>query len=396
LNLREQLPYLGEKQADGTLSIAGIQIERPDYKAFLEGSKYKSEANCIAVLLGIADVNFIAKIAKDKLLTTYANEIHIKSGVDKKSLDKKPPHLKEEIIQLSKKAFSLELIGNFKYKVLPEDKNGIDYFYLHHILKELFEDMYKGTKKGDLVKIPGPDYQFELDSDFNCLFSEYGICYDREQFLKWAENNGYKIPDELRPYLQENISDVETKGKSSFPDPFFTQSCTWEEVTITLTSLEQVRIKMPSGEKPFTYAEIGMSDGRNKENKKRIWRLLILFAQKSGIIEKSEITDLQKQFDGVGKQTGYAAFMNATKELNNHFKRLFNINESIYIGTYKKMFRNDSCLKKYRPDIFIPIPPIDGKKDTERKEQIKRQLQKKGYATKIKFKSTINNNPHTY
>ena len=208
MNLRERLPYLGEIQADGTISFAGIQIERPDYKAFLEGSKYKSEANCIAVLLGIADVNFMAKIAKEKLLTSYANEIHKKSSVDKKSLDKKPPHVRKKIIRLSKEVFSLELIGNFKYKVLPEDKNGLDYFYLHHIFKELFEDMYKGTKKGDLVKIPGPDYQFELDRDFNCLFSEYSIYYDREQFLKWAENNGYKIPDEIQSSLQNKALSI--------------------------------------------------------------------------------------------------------------------------------------------------------------------------------------------
>ena len=104
----------------------------------------------------------------------------------------------------------------------------------------------------------------------------------------------------------------------------------WEDIKITLISdsrddsyRDAVRIKTPDWEERYTYAELGLSDKRKGDEPTNLWILLKTFAINNGFISRSN--------------TDYDPHLPETaKRLNAHLKKLFGIDESIYVAHYKK------------------------------------------------------------
>ena len=170
----------------------------------------------------------------------------------------------------------------------------------------------------------------------------------------------------------------------------------WKDITITLTSKNTVTIKTPQGEESYNCALLGMAYKQDAEKKKRVWTLLMLFATNKGIIGSDIIKENKAIFGNPAKHTVdelYVKFMSATKELNRHLKDKFGIDDSIYIGRYNKMWKDESALQIYYPKLFVPIEPVNGEKDLERQQTIWGLLVKKGYATKLTFASKLDYSP---
>lgn len=97
----------------------------------------------------------------------------------------------------------------------------------------------------------------------------------------------------------------------------------WEDVTMTLLADDMIKIKTPQGEAKFTYHQIGLQDNRKGDQAGMLWGLLKLFAKNNGFISS--------------KNTSYDPKLPDTaKRLNNHLKKIFRIQKSIYAGHYKK------------------------------------------------------------
>ena len=111
----------------------------------------------------------------------------------------------------------------------------------------------------------------------------------------------------------------QTVKKTLFPCKLGTR---WEDIIITLTADDKVRIKTPEGEGHFSYHEIGLSDGRKGDAPTILWEFLKILAKNNGFISYSNL-----QYD--------KNIPNWAKRLNKHLKDLFGINESIYEGHYK-------------------------------------------------------------
>jgi len=163
LSLKDQLPCLGDEQGDGTIKIDdNITIEndklfkfRPDYEKF-KSKVLQSESCCASVLIGINRVE-AAKQQVDKIVNDLAKKENI---------------------------FFDEIM---KY---PE---GQTWFEFDSIMQELREIIDIGTKSG---RIEVQD--LKEDPLLKNVFFKNHIYYEPKQFIKWAEENSYKIPVELQ------------------------------------------------------------------------------------------------------------------------------------------------------------------------------------------------------
>lgn len=212
MDLRNQLPYLGKKQKNGTLSIGNIQINRPDYKAFIDGIKYKSEAECVSILLGIKDINsvFVQLFQKiNKYCNIEANK------VVEEAFNELPPAVfyKNSVIQ---KIGVEQWKKKFQDLENSEDPKIRELWALLNILIKLRKDISLGASNCDLKALPfgskaDKEYDQNLFKYFKGLFCErYGI-YSRNHFLKWAKNDGdYDLPKELKSYIQSDETDFKT------------------------------------------------------------------------------------------------------------------------------------------------------------------------------------------
>lgn len=91
----------------------------------------------------------------------------------------------------------------------------------------------------------------------------------------------------------------------------------WQDIKITLIANDMVRIKTPQGEDQFTHTELQMGKETGM-----LWSLLKLFAQKKGFISRENVKYDRRLPDNA-------------RLLNKHLKKLFQINESIYLYHYK-------------------------------------------------------------
>jgi hypothetical protein len=90
----------------------------------------------------------------------------------------------------------------------------------------------------------------------------------------------------------------------------------WEQITITLTDDETVRIKTPKDEKPYTFQMLGMAHAQSPSKPKGMWKALMLFAESDGFV-KGSLSDHKRLLD-------------------KHLQELFGIDESIYTGHAKR------------------------------------------------------------
>jgi len=97
----------------------------------------------------------------------------------------------------------------------------------------------------------------------------------------------------------------------------------WEKIKIVLVANDTVRVETPERKDRFTYHKLGMADGRSGDSPTMLWELLKLFAKNKGFIS-SQNTDYNRKLPDTAKR------------LNAHLQKLFGINDSIYMGHYKK------------------------------------------------------------
>ncbi len=155
-----------------------------------------------------------------------------------------------------------------------------------------------------------------------------------------SESKAAKIIDLLKKcvYNPENVFGIEKKIKlikttqtheesgetkpitEAFPCNPGTK---WEDIKITLTANNKVRIETPQGKGHFTYYKLGMSDGRAGDKPTVLWHLFKIFAKNKGYI-----TGKAGQY--------YKNLPDTAKRLNRHLKNLFGIDDSIFKCHYKK------------------------------------------------------------
>jgi len=117
----------------------------------------------------------------------------------------------------------------------------------------------------------------------------------------------------------------------------------WEDVTITTVPSENedeeplVRIKTPEGEGLYSYPLLKMHHKQNPSKVKQMWELLKIFAEHGGVI--SNIQDPRK-------------FYNQKRALDKHLQKLFEINESIYVGHAKR--HGYKTRIKFHSEVYRP------------------------------------------
>jgi len=228
LDIKKDLPKLGEEQLDGSVVIdcegLGVPISflsRPNYDAF-KGRDYNSEPECVSMLLGCnaellwrmvkrrekPRVNGIEKTLKN-LVTKYGKTENsqlpnflsdIADFVNNGVLycpDGKSTELAEEV---RKKLYESgiesadetdEIISSFE----NGKKNGYSQFssLLLEIMRCLRIARIKGHIEGEWSMLESDE---ELSYDANQIFQS-SITYNTLSFLNWAKENSYAIPEEL-------------------------------------------------------------------------------------------------------------------------------------------------------------------------------------------------------
>jgi hypothetical protein len=100
----------------------------------------------------------------------------------------------------------------------------------------------------------------------------------------------------------------------------------WEDIKITLVDDQDniVRIKTPKGERPHSCHSLGLIDNRFKEGKpSALWMLLKTLCKNQGILSREN-----QEYDRVLPVTA--------SKLNKHLQKIFEIEDSIFDGHYKK------------------------------------------------------------
>ena len=139
----------------------------------------------------------------------------------------------------------------------------------------------------------------------------------------------------LNSFVEESEANKEYSGPeiSIIPCPPGTK---WEDIRITLTSAETVRIKTPLGEKHFTFHQLGLSHIQNPEKPIKLWFVLKILANNQGTLSWNDNID-EKDRNNISE---------SMRRLNKRLQKLFGINDSIFKDSYKK-------LKKYDSKIFF-------------------------------------------
>lgn len=171
MDLKGQLPYLGEEQEDGTLKIGEhITIDirdwfrfRPDFKRF-KSVKYQSEDICVAVLTGISCFE----------------------------------ECESQMLEIEQMAIK-EIIGNVSLQS-PIFKEWNEFTSIKRSLKELIMHGKSSKNLCDRYTLEDEDEVLLYNSR---VFKPYSYL-NGLQFMQWAENNNFKIPDELKFGEHEN------------------------------------------------------------------------------------------------------------------------------------------------------------------------------------------------
>lgn len=202
--------------------------------------------------------------------------------------------------------------------------------------------------------------EMELSGVQNSSWTGYSLDEDINLVINYLKNSLFKLSDVekiIKQYEHANKGQLSREYKTVFPCKPGTK---WEDIKITLTDNETVRIKTPLGEGLFPYHKLNMYDKRMGNRPTMLWGLLTLFAKNGGFISSRS-----EEYNPTLQSTA--------KRLNKHLQNLFNIRGSIYESHYKKLKR-------------FPVDPIEKKKMPEQDlltTQNERGL--KGYKTKIFF-----------
>ncbi len=96
------------------------------------------------------------------------------------------------------------------------------------------------------------------------------------------------------------------------------EDLSWDEITITLISLDSIRITTRDFKQTYHFSELDMKDRRSSEKADSNWILLSLFAKKNGTVTYTDI-------DSTGK---YSSPKKAIATLQSKLKQLFDLKDN--------------------------------------------------------------------
>lgn len=297
LSLEKKLPYLGEEQQDGSLKISehlaftNNQWRRPDYSSFAS-KKTQNEIDCLSVLIGIEGVEFCLY----------------------------------ECTEISQKRI-LECKSHGQNYL--QDPQWIACFEFKNLISDIRNFMDLGIQSGDLIQydITPKDALTTGQGDFE--FSFY-CHYNINEFLQRAMEYSYPIPEEItsRIPIEDSNNREETDKFTTVYSPEWNGAPIekWEDISITLTSHEMVRVQIGNETKRVTFSELGMQDKRKGDQPKRVWETLKIFALTGGIYPPDQSNFIKANF--------IKDFSIRAKELNQALKSFFGKTDSLYKEHY--------------------------------------------------------------
>jgi hypothetical protein len=146
--------------------------------------------------------------------------------------------------------------------------------------------------------------------------------FPKEELTKTEEALGLKVK-KLKEMVQPPEQPIVTPEKQErfLPLP---EGIKWEDITITLSSNEHIKVSFNHKEKRFTYGELGFTDGRKGDQPTKLWFYLKEIIKHGGELSWEKIREHNAQL------------VKNVSRLNTHLKKQFGIKENIYTGHYRK------------------------------------------------------------
>lgn len=202
MKLKDQLPYIGK-----VVNNKKIRICKPEYWCFLGSSRpnYEeiknkrtiTELECAEILTGLTGINDLLKHSKlNRDFYTHKNSLTPRF-VDHDVIITLP----QSDIQPQKHHDGLLQFGAFKF-----------YEEFSKLLHQIWEMIQEGISMGEVEKIDIEEYRLENMPEedrkiIGDLLFKPTVKIRKNDFLRWADENSYPIPDELEFKENNNITD---------------------------------------------------------------------------------------------------------------------------------------------------------------------------------------------
>ena len=111
------------------------------------------------------------------------------------------------------------------------------------------------------------------------------------EFVAWADSKKIAVPDHLHCLLEQgpNLEKVTSVSSSKKTDRKNYSDYKWEEITITVTSDNVVRIGARGQSKKHTGEELGFADGRVGDKLTMVWGQLLVLARFNGELTNKDM-----------------------------------------------------------------------------------------------------------
>jgi hypothetical protein len=134
--------------------------------------------------------------------------------------------------------------------------------------------------------------------------------------------------------LQDDVGkDIKADHQKVFPCKPGTR---WEDIKIKLINDKMVEIETPQGKDRYSYHDLKMVKKNSTDKPRKIWPMLMLFANNRGRVDKGLDESVKRIFLNEYKININEKLPNYTKQLDKHLKELFGIKDSIFKHNYNK------------------------------------------------------------
>jgi hypothetical protein len=154
--------------------------------------------------------------------------------------------------------------------------------------------------------------------------------------------------------VQPTEQQIETleKHESFLPVP---EGIKWEDITITLSSNEHIKVSCNDKEERFTFGELGFTDKRKGDKLTKLWIYLKEIIKHGGDLTWKNTSEYNDQL------------VKDASRLNIHLKKLFGIEDNIYTGHFRK--KNADGMTGYQLR-FTTIDNLEYSKDKEESDEL--------------------------
>jgi hypothetical protein len=231
MSLKNQLPYIGLEQEDGSLKILSDIIyrkgywKRPDYEEFAKDG-HLNEISCVEVLIGLK--NFC--IGTYRLVETKYLYIRDRMPTNPTS-NKQHSTILRDYYECSE---ALDIVLKIKDMI----NNGIKSEKLDFI---------------DHSDPDDPDYEDYIKLAHQLSPFRIYYYYKSSKFLQWAQTNGYKIPSEVKCLLNPSSESARDETESVKQEEHFDAFIT--SLRISYENDSQINIHLPGKPKVSVTAQ---------------------------------------------------------------------------------------------------------------------------------------------